>query len=64
MKIELTTEAVTLRPSDSAEPSTLKPSIARDQADDQRHERRLDQADQKGVEADGVLQSRQEGLRS
>ena len=44
-KIDLTTEAVVLRPSDSALPLTVEALDAGDDADDERHERRLDHAD-------------------
>ena len=58
MKMDLTTESVTFWPSDSAEPRDREAFDRGDQADHQRHERRLDQADLEGVEADGVLQAR------
>ena len=41
-----------------------EPLDAGDQPDDQRHEGRLDQADQKSVEADIVLRPHQEGLET
>ncbi len=41
-KIDLTTEDVVCCPSDSALPFTRKPSLAGDEPDHQRHERRLD----------------------
>ena len=44
-KIDLTTELVVCSPSDSALPLHLQPFDASDNADDQRHERRLDHAD-------------------
>jgi len=47
MKIDLTTEAVTCRPSDSAEPPTAKTFHAGNKPNDQRHERRLDKAAEK-----------------
>src|SRR5262245_31202590 len=37
---------------------------AGDQPDHQRHDRRLDDADEEGVERNGVAQALQEGLRS
>ena len=41
-KIDFTTEAVVWRPSDSALPLTRSPLYARNQPDDESHERRLD----------------------
>ena len=62
-KIDLTTESVVLRPSDSVEPLTSSPCDAGDDADHQRHERRLDQADREIIERDRLLQPRQEYVR-
>ncbi len=49
-KIDSTTDAVVCRPSDSALPLHLEALHAGDDADHQRHERRLDHADLEGVE--------------
>ena len=64
MKIAFTTDDVTCRPSDSAEPFDGEALDGRDDADDERHERRLDQPDQEGVEADRRAQPRQEDVEA
>ena len=64
MKMAFTTEEVTWRPRDSADPSTARPFEGRDDADDKRHEGRLDEADQEGVQADGGPEAGQEDVRA
>ena len=60
MKMAFTTDAVTCWPSDSAEPFTARPSMQAINADDDRHEGRLDHADEEGREVDRLAQPHQE----
>ena len=62
-KIDFTTDAVVCRPSDSALPLTLSPSVGRDEANHQRHERRLQDADLEMRDRNRLAQPRDEDRR-
>ena len=64
MKIDLTTDAVTLPPSDFGRAADREALGGGDDADDQRHERRLDHAGLEPLEVDRVLQPREKADRA